>query len=251
MSFDSLSGKAYDDLKSVLDNKVFRKKRFQKVRKERLTGFSKEFAEHPPSVSDLVDYYEWHEESDDWHSGKGKGRLLSATVDEMQSLWANREFYFPYETQVKYFAIRGVSVHRVFLLRGGEIATETSRSELFEALWRHLILKFDTRVAYVHELRKAFGKLGIRCGTAATLNAKIAYFLRLSNTGDPLLLRTVNRLVCSRADNVLWSLIKNSESAKHWLDQRNVPEAIRVKAIDEAEAIEAIATNWRDRLRDQ
>ncbi|HEX4953064.1 MAG TPA: hypothetical protein VF017_06690 [Thermoanaerobaculia bacterium] len=182
-------------------------------RRRALALFAPNLADHPRSVTDLVDYYNWHEDGKDWISKKGF--LISCSFGEIMRFWIQPDHFVPYEARLLRFQRAGGKVERVFLL-GADLADPIRLWALQRVLLRHEILGFSPKVRTMLDLREPLGRLGISAGMAASLNGEVAYFLQFPSDSEVLMVRTTDSAIARRTENVLHGFARNADSFSSW-----------------------------------
>jgi len=212
MSPDIPSDRMYDDAKAVLAklgtpviNPI--KRRFQ--RKTLLRLFSPDFAQHPNAITQVIDYYTFHENVENWL--EGKGILNAASYGETIRFWTLPDIFLPYEAKLVRFLKRGGEVRRIFLV-GPEIHDPIRAWALYRTLKKHDALGFKPHVQSVVDLQREISRVGIACDMFGILNGAIGYFFRFPENDAPLMIRTTDNRTATKSDNAFFGLWKNSST---------------------------------------
>ena len=190
-----------------------------------LNLFSPKLTHHPRTVTEIVDYYTFHEHAEHWLGGKGI--LNAATYGETVRFWTDPNIFLPYEAKLVRFMKRGGEVRRVFLI-GPEIHDPMRAWALYRTLKRHDALRFAPHVLSVIDLQKAIADTGIACDMFGVLNGEVGYFFRFPENDAPLMVRTTDLGTAAGADNVFTALWRSASTFKAWTDRwtRSVPKEI-------------------------
>lgn len=209
-------------------------------RRRMLALFAPEMSKHPRSVTDLVDYYGWHEDESDWTTKKGF--LVSCSFGEVLRLWIQPDHFVPYEARLLRFHDAGGEVERVFLL-GADLADPIRLWALQRVLMRHEILGFEPRVRTMLDLRQAVGVLGVSADMAAVLNGEVAYFLRYPPDDEVLMLRTRDPALAQHAENALHDFSRGAEPFASWYSrqQYKLPAEVLKHVELDVEAVQNVA----------
>lgn len=220
--------KMYDDARTVLGKMgapIVTPITRRLHRRTVLRLFSPELTHHPKSVTEVVDYYTFHEHVDHWLAGKGI--LNAATYGETVRFWTEPNIFLPYEARLVRFLKRGGEIRRVFLI-GPEIHDPMRAWALYRTLKRHDALSFAPRILSVVDLQKAISDTGIACDMFGVLNGEIGYFFRFPENDAPLMVRTSDSSTAAGADNAFTTLWRSASTFKAWTDRwtRSVPKEI-------------------------
>lgn len=240
--------KMYDDAKVILTklgNPIIDPLRRRIRRKTLLRLFSPDFASHPADVTAFVDYYTFHEHVESWLSGKGT--LNSAPYGETLRFWTMPNMFLPYEAKLMRFLRRGGEARRIFLI-GPEIHDSMREWALYRTLKRHDALGFKPRVRSVIDLQAEIFRFGTACDMFGVLNGSIGYFFRFPENDSPLMLRTNDITIATRADNAFKRLWDDANTFKSWSSrwQPSVPEEIERLVKRDIECVEILSDEIKD-----
>lgn len=233
----------YEDAKKLLRKAVepvalpLRKRR---ERKALLESFSERFTSHPSSITDFVNYIQWHEEDADWK--QGSGLLASATYGEIFRLWTVADLFVVYEAHLLRFLRKGGETRRVFLVRG-EVGDPIRLLALERTMFRHQLLGFKPKVASVVHLQDEMKKVGVRCEMFGILNSRIAYFFQFPINQEPLMLRTIEPTIVQQAENHHHRIFEIAELFETWYKRQRIhlPLELREQVETECQWIHAAA----------
>lgn len=234
----------YEDAKRLLKavaKPVVQPARDRLRRRRSLALFAPNISKHPRSVTDLVDYYGWHEDESD--STSKKGFLVSCSVGEILRLWVQPDHFVPYEARLLRFHNAGGEVERVFLL-GADLADPLRLWALQRVLMRHEILGFEPKVRTMLDLRQALGILGVSADMAAVLNGEVAYFLRYPSDDEVLMLRTRDPVLTQHVENVLHDFSRGVQPFRAWYSrqQYKLPAEVIKQVELDVEAVQNVAS---------
>lgn len=209
-------------------------------RREYLRSFAPEFAKHPPGASDIVNYFQWHEDEKDWRTNKGI--VFSCSYGEVLRLWTVPEHFVTYEARLLRFLRSGGEVRRVFFV-GPDLADPVRVWALERTLLRHHMLGFQPRVQSVLDLRQGLRELGINCHMGGSINGEIAYFFRFSENVQPLMVRTTVEHIARRAETLFGDLWRKAEGFDNWYSGQRwkLPEELLTQVELDVEAVEHVA----------
>lgn len=185
-----------------------------------LKRFSKQFLGHTLDQTRVIDYFDWHESSEDLHLGTGL--LRSATYGEFDHLWAdatNMRFAI-YEAMIKDFIdVHGGESRRVFVLDKRDFNNAARKQFVLSVLERHERLGLQPRLMLSSEFRKVRALMSVECDTFGLFNEWIAYFYQCRDDAPPLVIRSIDPKIARIAEighDYLWA---RAERYRSWRER--------------------------------
>ncbi|MCU7827445.1 MAG: hypothetical protein KZQ85_00100 [Candidatus Thiodiazotropha sp. (ex Myrtea sp. 'scaly one' KF741663)] len=179
-----------------------------------LASFSEEFTTHPPEITSLVNYVEWHADHDDWE--KGAGVLLTATYNEIDIHWMNQNVFAFYEAGMLNRKDDGWDIRRLFVF-GPEILDPNKNMVFQHVLYRHHLLGLSPKVSSIVPVDECTSSIGVNSDAFLSLNQKVTCYIRFMDNGFPAMVRTTNGEHISRTESAFldtWN--HNSEKFDNW-----------------------------------
>jgi hypothetical protein len=212
----------YKDIKDGLKyvtNKIFKPYIENRNRKQILKSFSDDFEKDTENQTQIVDYYVWHEENNDWENGNG--HLGISSYGELYHFWSVPNNFILYEAKLLRFIRNGGKINRLFLLGPeiGDIGGLWTTASVFK---RHQALGFSPKVLSVLDLRHELKTLGVNCDMYGVLNGRIAYFLKFPLNAPPVMVRTENKKIIDKIENSQSRLWKNATYSESWIKKKNI-----------------------------
>jgi transcriptional regulator with XRE-family HTH domain len=192
-------------------------------RKAEIENFCEELASSPDHETSFAPFYKGVPRAT-WMSGAG---IVQTTASEFFEVWAEPEYFEPYEASMYLLKQNGLDVRRLFVLT--HAAMRAYKDEWHKVITRHEELGLAPKFILSEDAEMINREIGVSCDALGVVNEERMVLVKLRQKtssgglhlpGDPpIMLQTTNRRLCEKASNILlhyWDNASDPDSFRSW-----------------------------------